>query len=98
MLDKLIEEVKEMVDSKDRVVERTIPLRKEWKKTMKEMQDAKDEAADAMRGVQKLMDKANTKKSAFWAQVESDLDDYSTSMRFNCDTQEIDIFARQEDE
>lgn len=83
MLGKLLEEFMDKHDNQK--VEKSVPIKKEWKPLLEKYNEAKKESIKAER-------KKNHAKSAFWSMIEEDLDAYEKPMRLNKDDSEIEIY------
>ncbi len=86
-LDKLIKHLK----GDDGVVERTIPIKKEWQVQMEKMLNMEKVAKAAVERFEK-------EKRKFWATIEMELDMFDRNMRFNKKKMEIEVMKEEEDD
>lgn len=75
-------------DEKTKVI-KTIPCKKEWLKDFKDLKATSDLAVE-------MKNKAQTLSRAIWAKIEIDLNDFSTDMRLNEETGEIEVLGRED--
>lgn len=74
-----------MTEDDSRKPIKTVPFKKEWKPLWDKLEKAKNDAIK----YEQIRKRA---KSAFWGQVEEDLDLYE-DMRYNTEKNEIEIYA-----
>ncbi len=72
-----------------RLVKKAIKAKPAWVKGMAEL----DEIHDRMH---KLDDEAKAKRKKLWAQIELDMDDFSTEKRWNDDTSEVEVLVDED--
>lgn len=85
-------------DDSSQVVERSIPMKKEWRAAKQKLSDATKEFQTQTKKAFSLAEKRKTLHSAFWALVEQDLNIFDQNMRYNKDSDEIEIIAKKDDE
>ncbi len=73
-------------EEEDKVVEKTIPMKPEWKKLREEWMKHRDAYKEAEA-------KASTLRKAFWSKVEMDSGIYNQEMEVDDENNEIKIFA-----
>ena len=73
-----------MGDDCEKNIEKTVPFKKEWRESYKEMEEATLVMKVAMR-------KKEIAKEKFWTMVEEDLGTYANNMHYNSETDEIEI-------
>ena len=96
------EEVKKLISMMEGEEEeqrelKTIPMRKEWRNSCDALSKQKSIVVDLLEKVEAEKHKHDTLHKAFWSQVEIDLNDFSHSMKYNSKTDEIIIFANEDD-
>lgn len=91
---KLIEHATE---EKERTLEKSIPMRKEWLPMYKKVKKSKDECLELVSQLKKAFAKSNAMKKGFWSQIEQDLEIYDREMSVNHDDLEIEIYAEDKE-
>lgn len=81
----------ELTKDDNTTVTRSLPMKSEWRKLRDDMMNASDQADQAR-------SKWESKKSLFWSTVENDLQDFGHQMRYNKETDEIEVLADEEED
>lgn len=90
-LGKLLRALKAAVgdDDSDRLVKKAIPAKPEWVEGMKRLDDMHQQ-------MHELDDKIQADRKKLWAQIELDMDDFSTDKRWNDETKEVEVLAEKD--
>jgi hypothetical protein len=86
----LVEHIKQIHDKCEGTVEKTIPIKPEWRKQIVELKNVESE-------LEQLAAKRRTLKNAFWSRVEIDINTYDRSLRYNLDTDEIEVLSKDKE-
>ncbi len=76
--------------TKNRLVEKSLPAKPEWIKSMKELDAKRKKALE-------IADQIEAGSKKLWAQIELGLDDFSTDKRWNESGTEIEILTSKDD-
>jgi len=89
-LSKLAKEAMKSIESRKKVV-KTLKIRKSWQKALDEMVAADKALFEISKQVIELKRKSNSKNILFWAMVEDETGMYDEEMRFNKETNLIEV-------
>lgn len=85
-------------DHSSEQVERTIPVRPEWKEKAKKCKEAAARGHELYEELMKQRQVFETYTKSFWSTVEIDLGIYDRNMRLNTETMEIEILSKSEED
>jgi hypothetical protein len=91
MLEGLLESLEGSFKKKDRILERSVPAKKEWIDEHNKLSKLAKRVSDDMHNLK-------IGRERMWARIQLDLDDFETGKTFNTDTNEIEIYALRDDE
>lgn len=81
---------------KDYVVEKTYPMKHEWRKLFEDCEEIAHDCSDSLEALMKKVEKLDTKRKLMWATIEDSLKVYGKKMRYNEETDEIEELIERE--